>query len=72
MSWRARLHPALSGCGLGPGRRIVDLSTGRPGQASLRVQVRDDSGARVVGLQHPAPSGVATGETAAPLRTSME
>jgi hypothetical protein len=38
---------------LGPGQRVVDLSTGRPGQGPLRVHVQESSPARVVGLRRP-------------------
>jgi hypothetical protein len=38
---------------LPPGQRIVELSTGRPGQGPLWVHVQEASAARVVGLRRP-------------------
>jgi len=48
------LLPALP-----PGQRIVELSTGRPGQGPLRVHVQEASAARVLGLRRPESAGQA-------------
>ena len=40
---------------LGVGSTVVDIETGRPGQAPLRVHLQD--GVRVVGLERPEQGG---------------